>query len=93
VAEGTVLWFDSESGAGVIRADGVIVPKRPWWRKRRPVEPEHLDVVVHYAQIQMRGFKDLCPGQRVAFRWFRGPDGVAVAEKVTPLSGPYPPCF
>ncbi|MBE1580331.1 cold-shock protein [Amycolatopsis roodepoortensis] len=95
MAEGTVLWFNSEKGVGAVRPDGWTsppVPSRRWWRGRRnstapPAEAG--EIPVHYAEIQMRGFKVLNAGQRVSFAIAQGPNG-PVATHVTPLSGPWP---
>ncbi|MBK1788311.1 cold-shock protein [Prauserella cavernicola] len=96
MAEGTVLWFNSEIGEGAIQPDGWISPSMPshrrtWWRRRRSssessVEP--VEIYVHYSQIQMRGYKELNAGQRVSFAIERRPNGSLVATTVTPL-GPW----
>lgn len=98
MAEGTVLWFNSEEGEGAIRPDGwgpssMPSRRRSWWRRRRislaPPVVAASEIHVHYSQIQMTGYKTLNAGQRVSFAIERGPSGL-LATKVTPLSGPRP---
>lgn len=92
MAEGTVLWFNSEKGEGAIRPDSAPFSSSPsrrrgWWRKNRD-EPtpsvEATEIYVHYSAIQMMGYRTLDPGQRVSFLVEQGRNG-PVATKVTPL--------
>ena len=61
---GTVKWFNDAKGYGFITPDD----------KKSP------DIFVHFAQIQVTGFKTLKPGQKVIYKVLSGPKGEQAAD-------------
>lgn len=62
---GTVVWFNAKKGYGFIKPDDAL---------------EETDIFVHWSGIEMEGFKQLKPGEKVEYSVKDSNKGVVATE-------------